>query len=168
MSVPAEQMQGQGGGLPGGDAMALFAESVKAASNILYDDRVFTRLVKAAQDGDVPNALAMTVVQVLGQVQANLGDLALDSLFALAMSMVADAADALQQVEVEVSADDVTLALETAITMYLQEHPDQFTDDEIQDGVNRLEAGIKEMPDEVGAEEQPAAPPQGGLLSGGM
>jgi len=181
MSVPPEQMQGQlagqapvqgqpQGGAPTEAALtAKLGEALQAASNLLYEEKVFDALVKMAKNTEPKLALSEVAVKVLTKVQQDIGELPMEILFSVGMTIVADAADALQQIGIEVPEQEVTLGLQMAIQGYLEANPNQFTKEELAESFKQLkqavESGALEQIDESQMQDEMPRP---GMLSGGV
>lgn len=138
-------------------------ETMRVASNILYEEAVFNALSQMASTAGVVEALSVTTVKILTRVQDELGDLPMEVLFGAGMAIIADAADALQQGGIEVGEKEVTSALQMAITRYLQENPDQFSQEDIQQGMAGLKQGIDQLnlSEMEGSASDGGAPPAG-------
>jgi hypothetical protein len=130
-----------------------FNQAAQLASKILYDPKVYEGMIGMARKNPIP-ALANTAVMVLQRVDREIRGLSIDIMFSIGMTIIVDAADALQQSGVDVTEDHVSQALSDAITSFLQQNPKRFTPEEIQDGVKRLQEGIGDIND-PGAVGQP-------------
>lgn len=139
-------------------------ETMRVASNILYEEAVFNALSQMASTAGVVEALSVTTVKILTRVQDELGDLPMEVLFGAGMAIIADAADALQQGGIEVGEKEVTSALQMAITRYLQENPEQFSEEDIKQGM----AGLKQGIDQLNMSEMEGSASDGGAPAGGL
>lgn len=130
-----------------------FNDAALLGSKLLYNKKVFDAMVRTAQKSPIA-AIMNAVVKIIERVDRDMPGLPIDVLFGVGMALVVDAADAIQQSGVEVGEDEVSEALSNAITLFLQENPDRFSPQEIQDAVARLEQGLADLPDD----QQPAPP----------
>lgn len=160
----------RGQGVPSPDApvdeaalTAELQEAMRKASNILYEEAVFQSLSTMAQEVGPAEALAVTTVKILERLQNEGGEMAMEILFGVGMAIIADAADALQQGGIEVSEAQVTQGLQRAISTYLRENPDQFTPEELKQGMDGLKQGLQQldMSEMEGSAADGGAPPAG-------
>lgn len=143
--APGPQSQAQGG--PGGK-QGDFKAATKLASQILYDKAVFEQLM-GAWEKNPAEALSGTVVLILRKVEEQAGKLSMSGLFGLAIMMVGDVADTVQQATgEEVDPDVVTEALSGAIQQFLQQHPNRFSKEELEQGVMQLQQDMANLPPE--------------------
>jgi hypothetical protein len=139
-------------------------EAMRLASNILYEDSVFQAMAQMAAKTGPADALSVTTVKVLEKVQMEMGELPMEVLFGVAMAIIADAADALQQGGIEVSEKEVNQGLQLAVTRYLQDNPDQFTREELQQGMEGLKQGMEQ----INLSELEGSAADGGAPAAGM
>ena len=122
-------------------------QAMQLASQALYDKNVFDGLANAYA-GDPAGALSNTAVTIVMKVEERLGPLSLDNLFALLIIVIGDASDALEQSGEEVNADVITDSLEAAIQLFLMQHPNRFSEEELRQGVAELEQALAAAPQE--------------------
>jgi hypothetical protein len=141
-------------------AMALLGQAMQVTSNKLYAEDTFDALVQMAKKTDPATALAEVTVRLITFAQEQIGQLPMEVLFGTAMAVVPDAADAIQQVGIEVDDKMVADALQMAIKKYLQANPKQFTTDELALGLKNLQEAV----DQVDEKGQPISPEGAGML----
>lgn len=161
----------QGGQIPtqGGQGdPAVFKEAMRVASNALYDEQVFSGIVEAAGRGQVREALSSTVALIIGQTEQAVGQLDIDSILALILALVFDAADALTKGGVTLEEDEVMAIVSDTISVFLQQNQGRFSKEELEGAVMRMQEEAQNL--DTGEYEQggaaPAAP-GGGMLSQG-
>ena len=145
------QQPGQGGPLKN------LQGAMQLTSQILYNKKVFNGLVEGAKNDPVA-AMASTGLMILDQVESKIGDLQMEELFGLMVIMITDVADALQQGGVELNSDFVMKALSSMVQMWLQSHPNRFSQDQIQQGMVELNALSGDGQPAGGQVGQPSSP----------
>lgn len=141
---------------------AAYKEASRAASEALYTKEVYDSLMEMARKNPIP-ALANTTVQILEKIAKAYGGLTIDEVFAIGVTMILDAGDALQQSGVEINGDVIDQALSDAITLFLQQNRDLFSPEEIQQAVQGLQEAIAQLPEDEGGGG--GAPPTQGALA---
>ena len=140
-------------------------EAARVASQALYSKKVFDEMHKMAKRNPVP-ALVNTVVSILSSVDEAMPGLIIDELFGVGMMMIVDAADAIQQTGIEVTEQHISQALSDAITTFLNQNPQRFSEEEVADAMQRLQEGAADLPDAPGG-PAPGGPAPGGAPAGG-
>jgi len=142
------------------EEIQLFKQAVQVGSNIIYDKDVFHGIVGAGEEAH-PQALATTLVAVLNKVEEKVGQLPAPAVLAAGLTLLYDVADAMTQAGEEVTEDETLQALQHAVQMWLQQHPDRVDEKELQAQVQAMSGG-----DEEAASMMPAAGHQGPLTAG--
>ena len=144
-SGPPQGPQGGPPGQPQQGKQGDFKQATKLASTILYDKAVFDQLMNSWEKNPV-EALSGTIVLILRKVEEQLGKLTMGQLFGLAIMMAGDVADAVQQAsEEEVDPEVVTEALSAAVQQFLQQHPNRFSKEELEQGVLQLQQDMERV-----------------------
>lgn len=127
---PATPPEGGQQGL-GPEKDAMVAKAYKLGKNILYRKDVFSQFM-AQLDSEPPVAvMAEAIVMILEKVNDSMG-LPIDVLLATGLALVADLTEMLNQTgRVQLSADDVTQAVQMGVEMFLETNGSKLDQNEL-------------------------------------
>lgn len=139
-------------------------EQIKAAyqvgANVLYNKEVFGQLVQGVDRQDPTRVLALVLLKVVDGVDQKLGGLDVNVLLAVAMLLLGDVVDALQQTgRGPFTADQVQQALAMMVKEWLAAHGDRVPPEQLQQFAQQAGFGAPQAP---GGAAGPAGYPQGG------
>lgn len=124
------------------------------ASRYVWDEAGFKPLVERADStGNIPLAVAEYVLQLIKRVEGNMGMLAPEEVFLLAVRLIMEIIDALAQTGREATEADVPEAIKKSVEMWLSKNPDRMSQEQAVGKMQELQAAIDQMPQEEMVEE---------------
>ena len=109
------------------EQMQAYKTAFQAGQGVIYEQVRYNRIAEMAQQDPV-SSLAGLIVKVLMMIEEKMGQLDMMVLIATGMSLLADLVEALQQSgDVQMSSDQITEAFGSAISMWLSQHPDRYS-----------------------------------------
>jgi hypothetical protein len=156
MQSPDQQDAGQLASGLGAEQIAMYKKSVQVGQNLLYNKAVFDKMMEGTQQAGPTRILAGTIVKILSKIEEQVGQLDLQVLLAVGISLLQDVAGAMQETgRVQINAETAQEALGMAVSMWLEVNGNRVPPDQLQEAAQAF-----------GGQMGPS--PQDGQAMGGM